>query len=203
MINFARITRLLLLITGSVLILLLGGCATSRMIDAEVQSFTGGVVATAPASYRFERLPSQSDSGLQNQLESQAAQALELVGLTRSDSEPRYTVQLSIRVEQYNRHPYQINRQWGFMGTEPGMPWNVGMAFAMEPPWYRHIVHIVMRDSKDAKIAFESSAAHEGPWADTLNLLPVLLKAALHDFPQAGRRSVRLELPHPSRNSSE
>jgi hypothetical protein len=197
--HLARITRWYPLLAGSLLVFLLSGCATSRMIDAEVRSYTGATAAVTPASYRFERLPSQSESTLQNQLEWLAEQALEQVGLSRTDAAPRYTVQLAIRVEQYNRYPYQPNRQLGFMGSEPGMPWHISMAATLEPPWYRHVVHIVLRDASDAKVAFESSATHEGPWSDTLNLLPVLLEAALRDYPAAGSRTVHIELLYPSR----
>jgi len=198
MMLYARTIQLFFLFTGWLLVLLLSGCATSRMIDSEVQSFSGRAEAVTPANYRFERLPSQTESTLQNQLEASAEKALAAIGLNRNEASARYTVQLAVRVEQYNRYPYQGNRQLGFMGTEPGMPWNYGLALSLEPPWYRHIVHIVLRDASDAKVAFETTASHEGPWSDTLNLLPVLLEAALRDYPAAGSRTVHIELPHRS-----
>jgi hypothetical protein len=43
----------------------------------------------------------------------------------------------------------------------------------------------------------------EGPWSDSANLLPVLLEAALRDFPNppAGVRKVTIELPAVARPS--
>lgn len=184
-------------------VLLLSGCATSRMIDSDVQSYAGSTTAVTPASYRFERLPSQMDSALQNQLETSAELALSSVGLTRTDSAPRYTVQVAVRVEQYNRYPYRANRQLGFMGSDPNMPWNSNPFYSplitMEPPWYRHVVHVVLRDANSSQIAYESTAEHDGPWSDTLNLLAPMLDAALRDFPAAGSRKVTVELAAPSK----
>src|SRR3569833_2741651 len=75
---------------------LLAGCATTYTLDSTVQSF-GGVPALAqPATYRFERLPSQQDP-LQPQLEALADPALDAAGLHRDDAHPRYAVQINAR----------------------------------------------------------------------------------------------------------
>lgn len=189
------------LLAWCMLVLLLSGCATSRMIDSDVQSYSGSAPAVTPATYRFERLPSQAQSEFQNQLEAAAEKALATQGLTRGDSAPRYSIQVALRVEQYNRYPYHHNRQLGFMGSEPGLPWGAGSFYnplmSMEPPWYRHVVQVVLRDVTSGHIAFESTAVHEGPWSDTLNLLPALLDAALHEYPAASSRKITVELPTP------
>ena len=191
------------LLAWCMLVLVLSGCATSRMIDSDVQSYSGTAPAVTPANYRFERLPSQAQSEFQNQLEAAAEKTLATQGLTRLEAAPRYTAHVAVRVEQYNRYPYHPNRQLGFMGSDPGLPWGSSHQFSpllsMEPPWYRHVVHIVLRDAASGQVAFESAAAHEGPWSDTLNLLPALLDAALRGYPAAGSRKITLELPTPGR----
>ena len=85
------------------LLVLLAGCAMPRMIDSEVQSFASSAAALRPATYRFERLPSQSKSPKQEALEAMAMQALAQVGLTQAggavaDAEVRYGVQVRANV---------------------------------------------------------------------------------------------------------
>ena len=62
--------------------LALTGCASVRLVDSDVQSFSQLSALPAPATYRFERLPSQqAQSGQQDTIEAQAAQALAKVGM--------------------------------------------------------------------------------------------------------------------------
>ena len=62
---------------------------------------------------------------------------------------------------------------------------------------YRHTVEVLMRDTSTGQIVYESRAVHDGPWSDTLALLPAILEAALHDYPQATPlpHTVVVELP--------
>ena len=62
---------------------------------------------------------------------------------------------------------------------------------------YRHTVEVLMRDTGSGQIVYESRAMHEGPWSDTLTLLPAILEAALTDYPQAvpAPHTVVVELP--------
>ena len=52
---------------------LLTACGLPRKIDSEVQSFVGTTAAVTPATYRFERLPSQATASQQSALEALAA----------------------------------------------------------------------------------------------------------------------------------
>jgi hypothetical protein len=63
------------------------------------------------------------------------------------------------------------------------------------PPNYWYQVSLVMRNAQ-GKVAFESHASHEGPWADSANILAAMLEAALQDFPSppAGVRHVNIEI---------
>jgi hypothetical protein len=79
------------------------------------------------------------------------------------------------------------------------------LMLTLEPPWYQHSVHLVLRRVDNARVAFESSAVFDGPWSDSANIVPVLLQAALRDYPQppVGPRKVVIELPAPSRAQEE
>jgi len=179
---------------------LLSGCAMPRMIDSDVQSFTTGAAAVTPASYRFERLPSQAAEPSPSPLELRAAQALRKVGLTETAqgaAEPaRYAVQVSLQITRMVSPYPQSGIGFGLWGHRDGdrRSW---LDLAMEPQWYRHAVRLLLRDVASGQIAYETRASFDGPWNDTGNLLPVLLDAALQGFPNppAGARRVVIELP--------
>jgi hypothetical protein len=173
-----------------------------------VQSFVSGATPARPASYRFERLPSQSDAPAQEQLEALAAVALAKVGLTPAPlvsgaiagtaaaaPSARYAVQVGVRIEAIVS-PYGDPFASGFWGFGHGRHWG-GLGLSLQPTWRRHAVHILLRDSASAAPVYESSASFDGPWADSGNLLPVILDAALQGYPNppAGPRKVVIELP--------
>lgn len=194
-------------------LLLLSGCATSRMIDSEVQSFAAPTPPLRPASYRFERLPSQVASPAQDALEAHTAQALAKVGLTPAPlvagaisgtaaaaPTARYAVQVTLQVSPV-ASPYgasaSVDNIWGH---HQGRRWSVGgfgIGMALEPNWLRHSVRILLRDSASAQVVYETTASFDGPWADTARLLPPILDAALQDYPNppSGLRRVVIELP--------
>ncbi|MEY3125197.1 MAG: hypothetical protein RLZZ573_1717 [Pseudomonadota bacterium] len=179
----------------------LSGCATSRMIDSEVRSFPGAAPALTGVEYRFERLPSQQEGGpFQDRIEDLAAQALARIGLTRTDGLARYAVQVSVRVDQYARNP-QRRLQGNDLFVGFGVaPWNAPAVLMLEPPWYLHTVQVLVRDTASGQLAYETTAAHDGPWSDTLHLLPAIFEAALRDYPTPpkGPRKVVVEVPpHP------
>lgn len=70
------------------------------------------------------------------------------------------------------------------------------MNLAMEPPWSRYRVQIVLRESGSGRVLYESEAQHTGPWSDAANILPAVLRAALSDFPHPAPRgtTVRVEV---------
>jgi hypothetical protein len=189
------------------LVLGLGACASTRVVDSEVGSFVGNVAPTTPASYRFDRLPSQQSAdakvqSAQESLEAWASAALADVGLTQSDAAPQYLAQISAKVEQVARTPagapfapFAPFRMGGFWGVQPA-PLGFGLNLAMEPPWSRYRVQIVLRESGSGRVVFESEAQHTGPWSDAANILPAVLRAALSDFPNPAPRgtTVRVEV---------
>lgn len=173
----------------------LTGCALPRMIDSDVQSFVGNAPALTGASYRFERLPSQADNGVQDQIEALAQEALDRVGLQRNDGAARYLVQVNVSVDTMRNPHYRPPRPKLVVGSNGLVYEEWPLSISVETPWYRHRVQVLLRDSSTGQLAYETAAVFEGPWRDTLNLLPPMLEAALKDYPLPGKRRVVVELP--------
>lgn len=189
--SFARLVSAVSLLLG---VVLLSGCSLPRMIDSEVQSFVGPVPAVTGASYRFERLPSQVNNTVQDQIEALTADALAKAGLRRDDAAPRYLAQVDLDVDGMHNPNYRPSRPRLVLGTN-GVWYEQSLFLNLEAPWYRHRMHLLLRDRSTGKVAYETSATFEGPWSDTLNLLPPILEAALRDYPAPGTRKVVVELP--------
>ena len=181
-----RFKDLLCCALGVFSLLVLGGCATTRIIDSEVRSFAGVTPPAQPASYRFERLPSQDlQSYAQERLETIAQPLLESVGLRKAVTEPKYALVMKASVEAIENPTFSRSwkrQQWldrdGFMRLP-------SMGLMLEPSWQRYSVSLVLRDIASSQTVFESSAQHMGPWSDTQQLLPAVIRAALSDYPSA------------------
>ena len=200
----------------------LAGCATSWVVDSEVNSFSRGGSVAAGAGYRFERLPSQqgAEPG-QSQLEAMADVALQRAGLRRDDVKPAYSAQVSARVTV-------VAAPWGDPFLSPG--WGPGYPFGYGPryragfgggygawrgggwgrwgdpfhgpvfppnPWYQREVNLVLRALPSGLVVYETSARNDGPSAASGAVLPTLFDAALEGFPNppAGPRRVRIAIP--------
>lgn len=173
-------------------------CSLPRMIDSEVESYVGTPAAIADTTYRFERLPSQqSQPQAQERIEALAQTALQRVGLTRTDNQPHYRVQVHTSVVQFQpvaqRVVYPISPYVPTDGTQLASP----MLRLFLPTWYGHSVSLVMRDAASSQVAYETNARFDGPWSDSTALWPAILEAALQDYPHppAGVRKVTIELP--------
>ena len=181
---------------------LLGGCASSRLISANVQSFHTGPAPMAQSSYRFERLPSQANQPTQSQWEAVVEQVLSSHGLQRSDASPLYTVQVSTQVLQY-ADPSDMVWNGGFVHHR-GMPFYGGFP---EPTryWYRYSARVLIRDLAGGNVIYESTGSFDGPWNDSAKLVPVILQATLRDYPNAsdGVRQINVELPPDAQPPSE
>ena len=179
----------------------LSGCASTRLIDTQVNSFAPQAIA-AGASYQFEHLPSQAvNPGVQAQLERLAEPALAKVGLKRQSGAP-LSVQISA-VQRQESSTSQTDMAFGW-----GLGWvfgngsiGIGNRVALFPgldarPNYWRQVTLIMRNSAGV-VVFESHASHEGPWADSEVILAAMLDAALQGFPRPpdGVRRVNIEIP--------
>jgi hypothetical protein len=183
------------------ILFILTGCASTRLVDAQVNSFAPQKIA-AGATYQFERLPSQAaNAANQDKLEALTQQALSKVGLTKGDAAP-----LRVQVTAAQRQETLL--------TDDGMRFGVGLGWVFghggmglghhgtlfpgldsQPNYWRQ-VSLIMRDH-NGNVLFESHASNDGPWSDSVTVFGALLDAALEGFPQppAGVRRVNIEIP--------
>ena len=167
----------------------LTGCATGYLLDSNVQSFSSLPALPAQPTYRFDRLPSQQAFPLQTQLESMADPALFKAGLRRDDAAPRYSVQVTARVQRV-QSPWPEPGGWGWGGgfARHGVGFALGYGgpySRMEQPWYQREVAVIVRELASNRVVYETRAGHDGPWSDSASVLPVMFDAALQGFPAA------------------
>jgi hypothetical protein len=186
---------------GSALMLaavVLSGCATSYVLDNSVQSYSNLTALPAQPTYRFERLPSQQAPD-QAILESMADPALHKAGLRRDDANPRYSVQVSARIQPMISPWADPWDTWGWGGfgghhRRFGYGFGFGSRLSMEPSWYHREVAVIVRELASSRVVFESRAANDGPWSSNTSIFPPMFEAAMNGFPNppAGPRVVNI-----------
>lgn len=214
MTSFAHLSRRWLCLG---LVALLSGCSGLRLIDSEVTSFArwqggpAGVSGAPGTAYRFERLPSQQQSAQpgsemsQDQLEAVAIQALARRGLVHRPVAPLLSVQLSMtRVLQPGSYGGGLGSGL-YGGTGVSLGTGTGGSFIglsvpvmrYDPPLFLRELSVVMRDSRNHAVVYETRARHTGPWGDAQAIWPAMLEAALSGFPNPpqGTRRVNVEIP--------
>ncbi|HSI55898.1 MAG TPA: DUF4136 domain-containing protein [Ramlibacter sp.] len=187
---------------------LLSGCATSFVVDNNVQSFSSLPAVPAQPTYRFERLPSQQATA-QDQLEALADAALHKAGLRRDDASPRYSVQVTARLQPVISPWASPWDGWGGFGYGWGHGhgrWRYGGGLGygaswsgMESPWYHREAALVLRELASNKVVFESQATSDGPWSSNGAVFPAMFEAALQGFPNPppGPRVVNIQVVPP------
>lgn len=184
---------------------LLGGCATGYHMDNHVQSFSGLPAQPANLTYTFERLPSQAAlQPAQAQLEALADPALFRAGFRRNDAAPRYTVQVSGRIQRIaSPWPDPWDPWWGgggFWGGHPragvGFGFGFGGPFPRMENWFQREVGIVVREIASNRVVYETQATNDGPWLEQNAALGAMFDAALQGFPNPpqGVRRVNIQL---------
>lgn len=184
-------------------VLLLSGCST-YLLENNVQSFSGLPALPANPTYTFERLPSQANQPGQNTIEALADAALFRAGLRRDDAAPRYTVQVSARVQRVLSPWADPWDSWGWGGWGGWGPYNAfhhpgfccGPFPRYEQPWFVREVGVVVRDKASHQVVYETHASSDGPWLDQAVVLPAMFDAALQGFPNPpqGVRRVNIQL---------
>ena len=187
---------------------LLASCSGMRLVDSDVSAFSSSAIpaATTPASYRFERLPSQQARAERSStFEALAETALARVGLRRDDAAPQYTVQLDLRTFRDPQAPWDDGRYLaGYAAPFPVvtrygtvMHYPSLSVFVPEFPYYRRELGLVLRRTSDHQVVFETRAKHDGRWPDDDAVLSAMLQAALRDFPNPppGLRHIVIEIP--------
>lgn len=181
---------------------LLAGCASTRVVDSDVRSFSTLTALPSPATYRLERLPSQTAYATSfAAIESLAQQSLARVGLQRDDANARLVLQLGAQGSYvhpaywpYYSDPFYGSFGWGFgYGGRGG--WGLGGGWMMDrpPTLHRREVSLVLRDAASQQIVYETSAVYEDVWTSDPAIFGILFDAALTGFPQPpnGPRTVR------------
>jgi hypothetical protein len=206
--------RRMLTLAAVTAVVLLSACATTRVVDNEVQTFSRLPAVPVPATYRFERLPSQqSVPAEQARLEAAAEPALAKAGLVRHDGGARYSVLIGSSVQTTVQRvdpwfygsfgaygPYGPHRRWrgypGFYGAGWGPGW--GYRYDMWDNGYaEREVSVVIRELASQQVVYETRAVHDTRWPNDPALLAPMFDAALSSFPQppAGVRRVNIVLP--------
>jgi predicted small secreted protein len=186
----------------------LTGCAGMRTVYSDVNSYSQWPADRKPATYAFERLPSQqAQPGVQDALEAAARDALAKAGFTEAanGSTADVSVQLAVRINRYDYwgwddpfwwhggryywHPYRYG--WWGPGFGPHYYWS---------PRYEREVAVLIRDRKTGQPLYESRARNESLTSGDSATMAAMFEAALKDFPQAAvnPRRVVVQLPEKS-----
>lgn len=192
---------LLAVLTGTAL---LAGCAGLRTVTSEVSSFGEWPADRKPASYAFDRLPSQqADTAGADALEVAARGALAKAGFqpVGAGQMPDVLVQVAARVNRADYGPWADPFWWrGGFGYWHRGPW-------VDPSWslnarldtrrYEREVALLIRDRASSKPLFEARASSEATTRADAQLLAAMYEAALMDFPRLGinPRRVTVTLP--------
>lgn len=181
---------------------LLSGCASTYLLDNQVQTFSQLGVLPAQPTYRFERSLSQQVDPAQQALEALADPALHKAGLRRDDSAPRYSVQVAARAERM-LSPYSDPwDRWGWgwggwgvglggrhFGVGLGGPWPRGDSY-----WFHREVTVLVRELATNRVVYETHAVNDGPWFDNRAVLPAMFDAALQGFPNPPQGPRRVDI---------
>ena len=177
----------------------LTGCASTRLVDSDVQSFSQLAGAPARATYSFERLPSQQAQGAQQSaVEDQARLALAKVGLRQDSAAPFYRVHVHARTDLLAYPDYWDGPGWGWGGLGVGRGFYGGLSMRFPPPTlYRREVGLILREAATGNVVYETRAVHEGVWTDNPAVFAAMFDAALNGFPTppTGPRRIVLEIP--------
>jgi hypothetical protein len=189
---------MLRLICVAAIALVLGGCAAFNNLSNEVSTYGPWPAERRPATFVFERLPSQQvHPERQQEIETAARGALEAAGF-RAAADPNdaeYLMQIGARV--ISNDPWIYNDPLFLRGgLRYGYGYGYGYGRWARPGWWgpgpydastfeREVV-LLIRDRKTGQLLYEARANNSGPSASIDYLLPAMFEAALKDFPSAG-----------------
>ena len=186
------------------------GCASVMRVDSQVQTHARWTDAAAPAasaSYRFDRLPSQTtgpEATAHAALEGMVAQALLRSGwqVSVADNPVRWQVQVMARTDKLPRAPWEdaTDGRWmrgGLWLGNGGARFGFGGLLVVEPPYYQRSLTVLVRDTSTAQVVYESTANHDGRWNDRPELWQAMVDSALNGFPlpAAAVRQVNIDIP--------
>ncbi|MBW7924226.1 MAG: DUF4136 domain-containing protein [Burkholderiaceae bacterium] len=203
MVAFRRCLLLALLATLSAL----AGCATP--LRGEVTTFNAWP-ADAPRTYRFVRTEPQRNSLEHAQWEDLLRFELARAGF-RQSPDPRFAVSFDYRVDRRMGSvvEYQPVVQpyfwWGAFGPHAGFslggpfPWWGSSYYpvASDRIWYDYRLHLQIEDlsAKPPRRVYEGTAISDGYIPQPEEVLPLLARALLEDFPGPSGVTRRVEVP--------
>jgi len=191
----------------------LGGCASLDNLHSDVSSFSRWPAERKPATYAFERLPSQQAEPQQAQvLEDTARRAVEAAGFVAAadPASADVSIQLGARITAYDRSPSDdpfwygpggFYGPWGPWGYGRwGRPWGPSWRYAgagFGPwgwpgywgpgyglPYYDREVAVLIRDRRTGEPLYEGRARSDGSYSGVTEVLDAMFRAALADFPK-------------------
>ena len=186
--------------------LVLAGCAALNNLNSEVSTYGPWPADRKPASFAFERLPSQQAHPQRQQpLEDAARGAVEAAGFRAAAdaNEAEYLMQVGARVASndpwiyneplfwrtgfrygYYGHPRWVRGGWG--------PWGYGYDGTTS---FDREVALLIRDRKTGQILYEARASNTGASPSIDYLLPAMFAAAMKDFPGGGPNPRNVTVP--------
>jgi hypothetical protein len=203
-------------IASAAALVALAGCASLDSLDASVSSFSRWPAGRAPATYAFERLPSQQANPQASQvLEDSARQAVEAAGFVPAGegTEPDVSVQIGARITAADRSPFDDPYWYGpyrygpyyrafgygrygrpYWGPYGGPGWRYGpwgWPGYYDFPYYEREVAVLIRDKKSGEPLYEARVNSDGTTSGVTQLLPAMFSAALVDFPKGAESNPR------------
>jgi hypothetical protein len=188
------------------LTVVLGGCASMNQLANDVSTYSVWPADRKPATYAFERLPSQQTQPQQMELlENAAARAMQLAGFTPAP-DPKaadVTVTLGARVTPNQMSPYDdpfwwhgglwAHRFYGRPYWRHGPYWGhpFGSAFYASPTYEREVAMLI-RDRKTGQPLYETRVTNDGYSPSINSLLSAMFEAGLKDFPAGGANPRRV-----------
>ena len=189
----------------------LAGCASLTTLDSEVSTFSRWPAGRTPATYAFDRLPSQQVQPQQSQvLEDAARRAIEAAGFVAAPEGalPDVSIQLGARITETDRSPFDDPFWYGHWGSfhrpfgygRHGRPfwgpgWRHHAFWGYDRPHYEREVAVLIRDKRSGEPLYEARATSDGATPAPSWSLPAMFTAALKDFPNGGAnpRQVRVK----------
>jgi hypothetical protein len=182
------------------LALALVGCASLNTLNSDVSTYGPWPAGRQPASFAFERLPSEQEHPQrQQQLEDAARGAIEAAGFRAAPdlASAEYLMQVGARVSSSDPWIYNDALFWrggwryGWAGPGrwrggPGPFWGAGGGWGYGPAYFDREVALLIRDRKTGQLLYEARAHNEGPSPSIDALLPAMFAAAMKDFPGTG-----------------
>lgn len=183
------------------LVALLGGCASTRLIESDVRSYGAWPAQRQAGSFRFERLPSQqAQPERQARVEAAALPALQQAGFQHAlpGAPAELTVQVALSEARYEAAPWD-DPFWHnslYFGRGYHSHYGLGLGWSAPSPYYVLDAAVLVRDARTQQVLYETHARHDGRWRDEA-LWRAMFQAAMKDFPvpAVSPRRVGIEIP--------